>query len=64
MEKELKAKELVEIFGKELAIKCIDEIIKSNPMIAFGESDAGIEYIKNDSFWWDVREIIIPYEEE
>jgi hypothetical protein len=61
-EVELKAKKLIEIFGKELAIKCVEEILDNNPMIECGCSDAGTEYEENDSFWWDIKEFIISYE--
>lgn len=45
-----KAKELVEIFGKELAIKCVDEIIDSYNL-------ANVEYEDGqfNKYWQDIK---------
>lgn len=43
---------------KQCAIKCVDEIIESNPMEDFGCSDSGTEYRSTDEFWQEVKEEI------
>lgn len=56
-----KAKELVyKKFGcsKRYALMAVDEILKTDPMIVYGESDAGIDYKSNDDYWQEVKEKI------
>jgi len=65
MEEKEKAKELVERFyekrvldyqaAKQCALICVDEILKTDPMIIWGESDSGIDYKSNDDYWNEVR---------
>jgi hypothetical protein len=44
--------------SKECALIVVDEIIESNPMIKYGESDAGTEYESNKTYWYDVKQEI------
>jgi hypothetical protein len=56
-----KANELISIFGKDLAIKVVDEIIKSSPSLPI-LGDAGLfgEDIELSTDWWrNVRNEIL-----
>ncbi len=44
---------------KNCALIAVDEILKTDPMIEWGESDAGIEYKSNDDYWEEVKEEIL-----
>lgn len=55
-----KGNELVGVFGKDLALKVVDEIIKSSPSLPI-LGDAGLfgEDIELSTVWWkDVRRSI------
>ena len=47
-----KAQELVSKFGKELAIKVVDEILKSNP--CYEGTDRGGDFMwVEDTYYWE-----------
>jgi len=47
---------------KKYAIKCaliaVDEILQTDPMIDYGQSDSGTEYKSNDNYWNEVKQEI------
>jgi hypothetical protein len=65
-----KARELVDKFSdledgemyigkaKLCALIAVDEILKTDPMIIWGESDTGIDYKSNDEYWNEVKQEI------
>ena len=44
--------------AKKVAVITVDEILLTDPMIEWGESDSGIEYKSNDSYWNEVKDEI------
>ena len=65
MKEEEKAKELIEKFGKELALICCDEIIRVCPYISKEDADTLQQIRANDSqfmsYWQAVKEAIKKY---
>lgn len=53
MEAKKKAEELVAIFGKELAVKCVDEILNINKEIWDNLADSYFKY------WLEVKQEIL-----
>jgi hypothetical protein len=43
------------IIAKQCALIAVDEILKTDPMITWGESDTGIDYKSNDEYWQEVK---------
>jgi hypothetical protein len=61
-----KAKELLNVFGETLALKVVDEIIKSSPSLPI-LGDAGLfgEDIELSNLWWkDVEQSIKTFGEQ
>ncbi len=44
--------------AKLCALIAVDEILKTDPMIIWGESDTGIDYKSNDEYWNEVKQEI------
>lgn len=60
-----KAKELIDIFGKELAVKCVDEILNTRPYELkkiFSEIMCINILIDKDEYWEEVKNEILNYE--
>lgn len=56
-----KARELIETFGKDLAIKCCEEIIKSNPCFKDSNRGGDLFYKKNSHYYQEIKQHIIFY---
>ena len=41
--------------AKKCALIAVDEILKTDPMIENGISDAGFDYKPNDDYWYEVK---------
>jgi len=44
--------------AKQCALITVDEILLTDPIQSSGESDSGIEYKSNDSYWQEVKDEI------
>jgi hypothetical protein len=44
--------------AKQCALIAVDKIMETDPMIEWGESDAGIEYKSNYDYWQEVKQEI------
>ena len=59
-----KANELISTFGKELAPKVVDEILKSNPCSEDSDRGGNFMWVDNTYYWEQVKQELTKQEEQ
>jgi hypothetical protein len=59
-----KANELISIFGKELAPKVVDEILKSNPCSEDSDRGGNFMWVDDTYYWGQVKHELTKQQEQ
>jgi len=59
-----KANELISIFGKELAQKVVDEILKSNPCSEDSDRGGNFMWVDDTYYWEQVKQELTKQQEQ
>jgi hypothetical protein len=59
-----KANELISIFGKELAPKVVDEILKSNPCSEGSDRGGNFMWVDDTYYWTEVKHELTKQQEQ